>query len=133
MDGILRQIELSMGFIIRKLGRGRWMTVHIRAAVKLVVGVGDGIRICVAQHLVNGFTRLDVAVKAIGNSFIQKVGRLAVKGFTVRKRGSGGQIMPGDDFRIIMTLGTYLGNVSRISDLMQSGRHVIIKPVNKLI
>ena len=41
--------------------------------------------------------------------------------------------MPGDDFVIVMASGTHLGDVFRIPDLVQPGRYVVVKPVDKFI
>ena len=77
------QIELCMNLVFGHLRRGLGMTVQIAADVALVVYMGNGIRVPVGQHLVDRLTRFDVAVQAIGDSFVKKVGRLAVKGFTI--------------------------------------------------
>lgn len=110
--------ELRMDFVIGQLRRGGGMAVNAGANLPPVVFMGDGVRIRVAQHLVDGFTRFNVAVKAIGDSFTEKVGRFAMKSFTVRVYRFGGQIMPCDDLGIIMAASTYLGNVSGVSDFM---------------
>ncbi len=80
-----------------------------------------------AQHLVHGFAGFDMTVQAVGDSFIQKAGGLAVKRFAVGKYGLGGQVVPGDDFVIVMAAGTHFGDVSRISDLVQPGCDVVVK------
>ena len=77
------QIELCMNLIFGHLRRGFGVTVHIATDGALVVYMGNGIRVPVGQHLVDRLTRFDVAVQAIGDSFVKKVGRLAVKGFTI--------------------------------------------------
>jgi hypothetical protein len=74
-----------------------------------------------------------MTVEAIGDSFIQEAGRLAVKRFAVGKYGFGGQAVPGDDLVIVMASGTHFGNVFRVSDLVQSGRYVVVKSVDKFI
>lgn len=125
--------ELVMNFVIGHLGRGPRMAFQIGADPALVVYMGNGIRILVAQHLVNRFTRLDVAVQAVGDSFIQKVGRLAVKGFAIGKYGSGPQVMPGNDFRVVVASAAGFGNVAWISGLLQPGGDVVVKSVYKLI
>ena len=125
--------ELGVNFILGQLRCGPGMAVHIGADITLIVLMRDGFRILVTQHLVNGLTRLDVAVQTVWDSFIQEIGCLTVKRFAVGKYSSGGQIMPGNNLRIIVTAGTDFSNVFGISDLMQSGGYVIIKPVDKFI
>ena len=41
--------------------------------------------------------------------------------------------MPGDNLVIVMASGTHFGDVFRIADLVQPGRYVVVKPVDKFI
>ncbi len=90
MESILFLVKLSMNFVTGHLRCGTGMAVCAGADSDPVVWVGDGIRIGVAQHLVHGLATFDVTVQAVGNSFIEKAGRLAVKRFTVGKYRFGG-------------------------------------------
>ena len=133
MHRTLLFVELGMDFVIGHL----WcrLRVAVEAATNsfFVVNMGDGVRILGGQHLVDGLPRFDMAVKAIGNSLIQKVSGLAVKCFAVREYGFGRQVVPGDDLFVVMASGTCFGNVSRISNFVQASGHVIVKPVDKII
>ena len=126
-------VELSMNFVVGHLRCGLGMAVRVGADSAPVVYMGDGIRIVVAQHLVHGLAGLDMTVKAIGDSLTQKSGRLAVKRFTVGEYGFGGQIVPRDDLFIVMASGAHFGDISRVSDLVQPGRDVVVKSIDKFI
>ena len=76
-------IELGMNLVLGHLRCGVGVTVHIAADPALIIHMRNGIGVLVGQHLVDRLTRFDVAVQAIGDSFVKKVGRLAVKGFTI--------------------------------------------------
>ena len=133
LERALRLVELSVNLVVGHLRGGLGMAVHIGTDSAPVVDMRDGIRIFVAQHLVHGFAGFDMTVKAIGDSFIQKPGGLAVKRFAVGKYRFGGQFMPGDDLVIVMASGTHFGDVFRVSDLVQPGRYVVVKSVDKFI
>ena len=126
-------VELGMNLVTGHLRCRFWMAVNTGADSFPVVDMGDGIRVFGGQHLVDGLPRFDMAIKAIGDSFIQKIGRFAVKRFAVREYRFGGETMSGDDLLIVMASGTYFGNVARISDFVQAGGDVIVKPVDKII
>lgn len=74
-----------------------------------------------------------MAVQAVRDPFIQKIGGLSVKGFTIGDRCLVYQPMPLDKFWIVMTACTDFGDIFWVSDLMQAGGHMIVKPENELV
>ena len=109
------------------------MAVQIRADQVLVVFMGNGVRVLGAQHLVHRLTLVNVTVQTIGDPFAQIISRLAVKGLAVRIARPGSQVVTLHDFRIVVAAGAYLGHVAGIANLVQPGRDMIVKSVDKFI
>ena len=79
----------------------------------------------------DGFTLDYMAVEAIRHPLVQKGGSLTMISFTIGKHRSGGKIMPGDQFLIIMATATGLRNIERTPTLVQTSGDMVIEPEDK--
>lgn len=89
----LVQIELSVDLIFRHFGSGTRMTLRSGANTPLILDKNRGLRIFITEHLMHGFTWIDMAIQTIGNALIQKSSCLAVKAFAIGINRLGRKIM----------------------------------------
>ena len=79
----------------------------------------------------HGFTLDYMAVEAIRHPLVQEGCSFTMVGFTIGIHRSGGKIMPGDQFLIIMATTTGLRDIERTSTLVQTGGDMVVESEDK--